>query len=95
MKMLWKLLRNTSDREQTWRRVNSLLKLIFDKPADTKGIDAVMRHKDTKCIEVTHPVNNNTAKEKTIACIVFQTLDAPPYGSVIFYIALNFKFKTE
>ena len=26
---------------------------------------------------------------------MFQTLDAPPYGAVIFYIDLSYKFKTE
>ena len=53
-----------------------------------------MRHQNTKCIDINHPIKEN-GREKTIACIVFQTLDEPLYGAAIFYIALSFKFKTE
>ena len=86
--------RDTSKRDLHWKRVNSFLKTIFSKQADTQGIDKMMRHQNTKCIENTHPVNEN-GREKTIACIVFQTLDALPYGAVIFYVALSYKIKTE
>ena len=67
---------------------------IFKKEADAQGINAVMRHKDTKCVEIVHK-NGTSAKPKTIGCIVFQTLDTSPYGAFIFYVALHEKFKTE
>ena len=85
--------KDTSKRDNHWKRVSCFLKNIFNEGADTDGIDKVMLHENTKCIEVTHL--NENGREKTIACIVFQTLDGPPHGAVIFYIALSIKFKTQ
>ena len=33
-----------------WKRVNSFLLSIFKQGADARGVNAVMRHKDTKCV---------------------------------------------
>ena len=86
------LKKDTSHNHIHWKRVHSFLKAVFSKQADTQGIDSVMRHKDTKCVEIIH-IKTDTGNEKTIGCIVFQTFDAPPHGVVTFYVALSYKFK--
>ena len=68
--------------------------LFFKQGYDSRGINAVMRHKDTKGVEIIHK-NDTTKRDKTIGCIVFQKLDTSPYGAFIFYVDLHEKYKTE
>ena len=57
------LSKNVSNIHAHWVRVNSFLLSIFKEGADATGVHAVMRHKDTKCVEIIHK-NDLLAKEK-------------------------------
>ena len=65
-----------------------LLKNVFKKEEDRKGIDNVIRHKCCKGITMEHK-RKEKKESSCIACVLFETYDEVPFGSFVFYIALN------